>query len=67
MIVSRDVTFDERGIGNWSTGDLETVEVTLNYQQEEDNYDIQSSLVPQGPQIEITGHPQRQRQMPARL
>ena len=65
--MSRDVTFDERGIWNWSIGDLETAEVTLNYQQEENNYDIKLSSVAQDPQTELTGHPRLQRQMPARL
>ena len=43
--MSRDVTFDERGVWDWSIENLETAEVTLNYQQEEDNYDIQPSVV----------------------
>ena len=61
VIVSRDVTFDKRGVWDWSTGDFEVVEVILNYQQEKDNYDIQSSPVAQSPQTELIRCPQRQR------
>ena len=67
VIVSRNVTFDEKDVQDWSTEDLDIAEVTLNYQQEEDNYNIQPSSIAQGPQIKLTEHPQCQRQMLARL
>ena len=65
--MSRYVTCDERGVWDQSTGDSKTAEVTLNYQQEDANDDVQLSPVDQDPQTELTGRPQRQRQMPIHL
>ena len=56
VIMSRDVTFDERGVWDWSTENPKIVEVALNYQQNEDNYYIQPSSVTQDPQIELITH-----------
>ena len=45
LIVSKDVTFDERDVLNWSTKSPKVAEVTLNNQQEEIDNDIQPSPV----------------------
>ena len=61
------MTFDERDVWDWFIENPKIEEVTLNYQQNEDNYYIQPSSVTQDPQTGLTECPQRQRQMPTRL
>ena len=57
MIVSKDVTFDKKGVWYWSIENPKAANVTLNYQQENASDDIQPLPVAQNPQTELTGCP----------
>lgn len=67
MITNRDVTFDERGVWDWTNKDPKNIELTLNFDGEDK--DINFQLVPaiEGSYTELTGCPHHHRQLPARL